>query len=441
VFLNDPMRMPWTLLLLLAAAVPLLIPLSCGGEEFKFEMEEIEKKPYHVGGYLELRPTLFGLNRDATLYKLRFYNQDEGKTTEQITSIAQLDGSLEKGIARLFARVNLELDYTYQGWSSQGSLFEGYVSLKPNRSSDFRLGKQTMKWGKGYAWNPVAFVDRLKNPDEPDLNLEGFFMASADFVKSFDGPLKTLSFTPVLLPAYGDMNDDFGETGKLNVAAKLYLLYYDTDIDFMFLSEGSRSARYGFDFSRNLLTNFEIHGEFAWITDSRRNVIDQTGSTSQTESDVASFLIGLRYLSTQETTYILEYYHNGQGFTQNEVENFFSFIDRGYDAYLSTRSDAILKRAQNLSESGYGRPNVMKDYLYLRISQKEPFDILYFTPAVTCIFNIDDQSFSLAPELVYTGITNLELRLKAVVLAGETFTEYGEKANDYRIELRLRYYF
>jgi hypothetical protein len=305
----------------------------------------------------------------------------------------------------------------------------------------FTFGKQTMKWGKGYAWNPVAFVDRLKNPDEPDLNLEGFFMASANFIKSFDGPLKTFSFTPVLLPAYGDMNDDFGETGKLNIAAKLYLLYYDTDIDFMFLSNGSRSARYGFDFSKNLLTNLEIHGEFAWITDSKQNVIDEAGKVSQTESDVASFLVGFRYLSMQETTYIFEYYHNGTGFTQDEVENFFSFINVGYDTYLAGRSDALLKRAQSLSESGYGRANVMKDYLYLRVSQKEPFDILYFTPAITWIFNVDDQSFSLSPELLYTGITNLELRLKGTVLAGESFSEYGEKQNDYRIELRVRYYF
>jgi hypothetical protein len=83
----------------------------------------------------------------------------------------------------------------------------------------------------------------------------------------------------------------------------------------------------------------------------------------------------------------------------------------------------------------------MKDYIYLRISQKEPFDILYFTPSITWIFNLDDRSFTLSPELLYTGITNLELRLKATALAGGHFTEYGEKQNDYRIELRLRYYF
>jgi hypothetical protein len=49
----------------------------------------------------------------------------------------------------------------------------------------------------------------------------------------------------------------------------------------------------------------------------------------------------------------------------------------------------------------------MKDYLYLRISQKEPFNILYFTPAITSIVNVNDKSLSISPELLYTGITNL----------------------------------
>jgi hypothetical protein len=80
----------------------------------------------------------------------------------------------------------------------------------------------------------------------------------------------------------------------------------------------------------------------------------------------------------------------------------------------------------------------MRDYLYLRISQKEPFDILYITPAITTILNLDDRSFSLSPELVYDGITNLELRLKGTVLVGDSFSEYGEKPNDARLELRVR---
>jgi len=47
----------------------------------------------------------------------------------------------------------------------------------------------------------------------------------------------------------------------------------------------------------------------------------------------------------------------------------------------------------------------------------------------------------LSPELLYTGITNLELRLKASFIAGEGLSEFGEKQNDYRVECRARYYF
>jgi hypothetical protein len=83
----------------------------------------------------------------------------------------------------------------------------------------------------------------------------------------------------------------------------------------------------------------------------------------------------------------------------------------------------------------------MQDYLYLRVSQKEPFNILYFTPAITTMVNLSDKSVSISPELLYTGITNLELRLKAIALVGQDGSDYGEKPNDYRVELRVRYFF
>jgi hypothetical protein len=83
----------------------------------------------------------------------------------------------------------------------------------------------------------------------------------------------------------------------------------------------------------------------------------------------------------------------------------------------------------------------MRDYLYLRASQKEPFDMLYFTPSITGIYNVDDKSVSISPELLYTGIDNLELRLKSTFLAGDSYTEFGEKLSDCKIEFRIRYFF
>lgn len=417
------------------------IPTILYAEEYAFDISEIEKKPYHIGGYAELRPILFGLDKDASLYKLLFYNHNEGSTREDYNATLQLDGSLEKGIARLFVRTNTNYKKSYLGEDQQTTVFEGFLSLKPSSSLTIDVGKKTLKWGKGYAWNPAAFVDRPKDPDEPEQNLEGFIVASADYIKSFQGALKTVSLTPVLIPVYKHVNDTFGEVDNLNFAAKLYVLFYDTDIDLMILTGGSKTTRYGADLSRNITTNFEIHGEFAFINNFKKKFVDGDGNTFEKEYDATSYLLGIRYLTEKETTYFFEYYRNGTGFTCGEMRDYFLFVNKGYDSYISTGSDTLLKKAVTITEGNYGRPNPMRDYLYLRVSQKEPFDILYFTPAVTWILNLNDKSFSLSPELSYTGTTNLELRLKAAIISGERLSEYGEKPNNYRVEFRVRYFF
>jgi hypothetical protein len=219
------------------------------------------------------------------------------------------------------------------------------------------------------------------------------------------------------------------------------LLYY-TDIDLMFLSGGSKTPRYGFDFSRNIGTNIEVHGEFAFITDFTQPLVDANGDTTSVTFDAVNFVLGTRYLSTLNTTYIFEYYHQGTGYSSEEISNFYSFIDKGYDSFLLNGTTQALTKARSVAQqAGYGRFTPGINYLYLRVSQPEPFDILYFTPALTWIFNLDDRSFSIIPELLYSPITNLELRLRTDFLIGSGESEFGEKQNDYRIELRVRYYF
>lgn len=266
-------------------------------------------------------------------------------------------------------------------------------------------------------------------------------MLTADWIRNFDGALRTVAFTPVVLPASPDLNPDFGAGRHVNTAAKLYLLYHDTDIDFMFLGNGSRSRRYGADFSRNITSNLEIHGEIARITEAQRQVVSAAGQAMLVRGAATSWLLGVRYLTARDTTYILEYYRNGPGLSEDEMRTFSRFVDNAYAQYLATGNGAPLARAANLARGGYARPNAGRNYLYLRVSQKEPFDILYFTPALTLVANADDRSTSVAPELLYTGFNNIELRLRAFFLGGGTDTEFGERRNSRRFELQGRIYF
>ena len=420
----------------------LFLPLpSPAQDDYSFDISEIEKRPYTIGGYLELMPKVFWRDRDAAFYRLNFYDREGQDCLDEYSYTFSLNGEYEKGISKIYLRSNISGTESDIDSDTDIAVDEAYLSIKPLSTLNITIGKKVLKWGKGYAWNPVGFAGRSKNPDDPDLALEGYTVATADYIKSFSGPLKVMTVSPVLIPVYDHINTDFGIRNNMNYAGKLYLLLYDTDIDIMFLKGNSKASRIGLDFSRNITSNFEIHGEIAHIDDAMKRTIDSTGTVTQSTGDRESFLFGARYLAKTDTTFIFEYYRNGPGFTGEEMEDFFGLVENGFDAYRLSGNETLLTKARSVTEGSYGRQNPMKDYLYLRISQKDPFDILYLTPSVTCIYNTTDESFSLSPEIVYRGFTNFEIRLKSGFLIGSENSEFGEKQNDYRAELRIRYYF
>jgi len=421
--------------------VNLLVSGLLAQEEHTFDLSEIEKKPFQFGGYLEFRPVLFGLNRDSRLYELKFYDLEEGKTIAEYNFNALLDASYEKGIFRAKIRTNTDITKSFSGWTHNTTLYEALLSVNPSLSFHLDIGKKRMKWGKGYAWNPVAFIDRPKNPNDPELALEGYVVLSMDYIKSFQGKLKTISFTPFLLPVNEHINSTFGKPNQLNFGGKLYFLFYDTDIDLLFLSGGSMPARYGIDFARNITSNFEIHGEFAYIPDYNKKIIQADDTVGEEKYSSVNYLLGIRFLTKTNTTFFFEYLKNGNGYTSYELENFYSLIDQAYQSYLLSGDDSQLEFLSGAASQTYRTFAPVQDYLYIRISQKEPWNILYFIPSFTSIINLTDNSFSLTPELLYNPFTNLELRAKMTILFGKDGSEFGEKQNDLRLEFRGRYYF
>jgi hypothetical protein len=412
-----------------ALPAALLLAGQAVAEEFSFDIDAFEKKPFEWRGYTELRYEQMDLNRDSLLYEL---NYPEGETRE-----SRLNGALE--LSGDYRRDDTRISATWHGTAfddsreshSEGRLYEGYLNRKESSELSWELGKRAIKWGKGYAWNPVGFIERAKDPTDPELGREGYVIAAADWVHSRSGDLKTIGFTPVVLPVRENLNDEYGAQESNNFAAKLYLLYRDIDIDLMLLSHGTRPGRIGADFSLNLASHIELHGEWAFTPDNPKRLITDSGLTVE-EEDSHNYLLGLRYLSESDTTWIIEYLHQDQGYNEEEMDAFFERLA------TSPQPEALIENAQ---QAGYLRPTPMRDYLYLRASQKDPFDWLYTSLALTAIGNLDDGSYLLMPEFSYTGVKNLELRLRLSSLGGDEATEYGEKLNRQKIEARLRYFF
>jgi hypothetical protein len=423
-------------MLLFIAAPPL-----AAKEDYEFEVRETEKKAFELGGYFEHAPTYMLFNQDSAMYKLRYYGVNQSALNLEDDFRLQLYGTYLKKGFKLYAETFSTLTAsTIQGAGSL-ALFQGYGEYTPSSSLSINAGKRTLKWGKGYAWNPVAFLDTPKDPNDPSLPRQGLTVISADFTRTFPSALKTLTFTPVLVPVLAGVNGMLGTTEGWNLGSKLYMLLYDTDIDLILLGGPSLPFRWGLDFSKNITPALEVHGEYADISAYTQNYLNENFSTATNTFDVRSFLIGARYQTKTDTTFILEYYRNGTGYTKSETDNFFSFVNSSYDYYLSTGNSTQLNRASNMLQSGYGIVNPLQEYLYLRATQTDAFRIAYFNPSLTCIYNMDDKSFSLSPELLYSPSTNVELRLKPIINLGGSFTEFGEKAARMRMEFRMRYYF
>ncbi|MBD3414685.1 MAG: hypothetical protein GF421_09685 [Candidatus Aminicenantes bacterium] len=420
-------------------ACGLLFGTDSAQEDYTFDLSEIKKKPFQMGGHLEFKPVFSLLDQGSRFYLLRYFDRPQTKSSSEFNFKALIDLSYEKGIAKAQMRVKTDLRYFDSDWSNENSIYEGYLSVKPSLHFQVDVGKKRLKWGKGYAWNPVAFIDNPKNPYDPDKALEGFTVISADYIKSFTGPLKTLTVTGVLVPILHNLNSSLGTRDTLNYGGKLYLLLFDTDMDFLFFGGPGVSSRFGVDFSRNITSNFEVHGEWAYLKDFSLRVFDGGGLSFKEKKDTQSFLLGVRYLTKTNTTFFLEYYWNGRGLTGKEMENYYQTIDQGYDLFLNTGDESGLNLASSMIEYRTFTPE--KKYLYVRVLQKEPFNIVYFNPSLTSIFNLSDESFSLVPEFLYAPVTDLELRSRAVILLGGKGTEFGEKQNRCRFELRIRYYF
>lgn len=421
------MKLLWLAALLLAAP-------ALAAEDFSFDIGQYQKKAYEFGGYLQGSAEHFGLSQDAALNALNF----PGGAPD---NYQRYRGVLELGGLYRWNKVSLNglwygeaLD-DYGGGRSNARFYELYLDTQPVERWSLVAGKRALRWGKGYAFNPVGFIERPKDAIDPELSREGFTLAAAEYVKSFDGPLQTVSFTAVILPVADDINDDYGAVDDTNLAARLYLLYHDIDVDIMIRGGASRPDAIGADFARNLSTNFEIHGELAWFDDRSRLVIDGNDTLVKSETQALDWLLGLRYLTEAETTWIVEYYHNGAGYSLDEMRRF-------YDLARSTIIDPALRPAAlSARQAGYGVPQPMCDYLYIRASQKEPFTALYWNAGAAAIINMLDSSYNLIPEVIYTGITDLELRGRLAFLVGGRDSDFGERPNDWRAEMRMRYFF
>lgn len=365
--------------------IVLLISLPLFGDEYDFDMDAFETKPYEYSGYLRL---------DNKFQQLRTDNEDYQNYAHLE---ALLDFSYFYEIFKFKSSLMATYDYIKDKTDKDDyPINELYIEAKLDKNHTLLVGKESLQWGKGYFFNPVAFFDRPKDPTQPTKTREGFTLIKYSYNKSFSSVLKNISFDIVYMPSSETINKDYytqvtNSENAQNAALRLYLLLYDTDIDIIYNYSDITQDRVGIDFSKNIQLNFEIHGEFATKV-----------------NDEYSYLLGLRYLTDFELTIISEYLYKSDGLNKREIEISSSML-----------------------------PFLAKDYWISLITQKEPFDLIYSTIYYKNMLNMQDYSMQNKVGAGYSFKNNIDVDISYNINSGNKLSEFGKKTVEDFVWLQL----
>lgn len=238
---------------------------SLFANEFDFDIDSFEKKTFEDSGYFRSDLTL--RENDSLINSELNYKFNFKEINSDISTFLKKEESIK-----------FERDFIVN---------EFYANF--GESTNLIIGKKALKWGKGYAYNPIAFIDREKDPLEPELYKEGYILTNLKYIKSYSNEIiKNSAFDLTIIPTDNNLNEDFSTKKSLNVAMKYYILFYDTDIDFIFAN--SDIKKYGIDISKNIFENLEFHLEYG---------VDKYSE---------SYLFGLKYINEYDLSLTLEYY-------------------------------------------------------------------------------------------------------------------------------------
>ena len=406
--------------------------------DYSFDITAFAVKPFDASASIEFYPSLLFYDKAAPLYYLKF---SSGNRSNADNYNLKAEAYLQYQRKPFLAFVSGELYDAYlrkdDSLYHDSKFLEGYLKYTPDASLSFLLGKRLFQWGKGYSFNPVSFAGRLKDLNNMDVALEGYWNISFEYVKSLDSPISSVAFNAVFLPVYDLFNKDYLPDKSIAGLAKLYMLLVNTDIDIYFFADSRNNQKTGLDFSRNLVPNWEVHGEWVFIKNSNSMVFSNESTLVNQSHPANNIVAGTRYLAPFNTTFILEYLHIGSGYSQHEIDEYWKAVNYANASSDPQRIQSVLQATSKYFNSQF----ITTDYMFFKAFHPDPFNFVYFTPAIYTIVNILDRSMMAGIEVTYSRSRNLLFTGRFISFLGNNKSEYGSRPVQHRIELRAKWSF
>jgi hypothetical protein len=300
---------------------------------------------------------------------------------------------------------------------------EFFVDTNWKNKVYFRTGKQYLKWGQGYFWNPTDFIN-VSRKDFLNMNAvqEGVFGAK---ITVPSGVKQNAYF-------FVDMNNaqKFSDTA---LAGKYEFLIKNTEMSLSASIQKDREPFYGFDISGRIW-NLDYHGEISLKDVGNYKVLDYNTLSLPARSGELSPQVCLGFTKfftvgdiKDRVSLNAEFFYNQAGYDQNIIGRIASEPDTGTRELAQT---AFIMNYQ---------PFMISKYYLALFGSVQKFIVSEMTLNINSMVNLVDRSTVLTAGIGYIpALTDMAINFSVNGFLGEPNTEATFSGNRWSVSLGTR---
>ena len=313
--------------------------------------------------------------------------------------------------------------YVERTWGTAGDetdwvVRQGYAQYWWGEKVGVRVGKQRIAWGSGFAWNPTNRLEPPKNALNTTLEQEGALAARLDWVPAAWASVVLVGATTDATPR--DLPLATPEPERRDSAAlRARFVVKDTDVALVVSGGKNQRTLFGLDLGRDL----------GWAAVHAEAALYEGAEMLPPRDDTLFFRVVAGALRTSgENAFALEYFYNGEGYSDAGVERWLAGLDQAWAASTNPalppelQQQALAAYAAGASIPYAGGLGLRRHYLHASWTRGGATSV--WTGAVRTVFGLDDGAFALTPGVGWAPRGNVTLNLDAVLLLGPDESEY-----------------
>jgi hypothetical protein len=313
--------------------------------------------------------------------------------------------------------------YVEQDWGTRADetdwvVRQGYAQYWWGEKVGLRVGKQRIAWGSGFAWNPTNRIEPPKNALNTTLEQEGVLAARLDWNPAAWTSLVLVGSTTDAAPR--DLPLASPEVERRDAGTlRARFLVKDTDVALVFSAGRNQRTLVGLDLGRDL----------GWAAVHAEAALYEGAEMRPPRDDTLFFRIVAGALHTRgENAFALEYFYNGEGYSDEGTARWLSVLDRSWTAATNPalppelQLQALAAYAAGASIPYSGGLGLRRHYLHVSWTQGGATSV--WTGAVRTVVGLDDGAVALTPGVGWAPRGNVTLNVDAIVLLGPDDSEY-----------------